>query len=290
MPMRSDIRPMERLRNSSANLKPWVKFVIGVGLVAVLGYIDYVTGYEILISLFYLIPIFIASWSVSLWGGISVAVLSAATTQIINALAGEHFSQPIIFYWNSIARLAIFVTVSVLSTQLYRLLEEEKTISHTDFLTETANSRAFYEKVIVNLNNARRGRVPITILYLDVDNFKSINDKYGHNTGDKLLRKVGAAMLQNVRITDTVARMGGDEFAILFPNTSYAAAQKVAVKIGKVLNEEMEKNRWNVTYSIGVFSYENSFPKTVDEMIRNVDRVMYAVKENGKDAVRHEKA
>ncbi len=254
-----------------------------------LGYIDFITGYEILISLFYLIPIFISSWSSSFWGGASVAVLAAATTQIVNSLAGEHFSNPIIPYWNTLARLVIFVIVSLLSYQLYRSLEEEKILSHTDFLTETANSRAFYEKANVSLNSTRRLGKPLTIMYIDIDNFKSINDRYGHNTGDNLLRKVGVVILKNVRATDVAARMGGDEFALLFPQTSFTAADRVALKIVEVLNKEMKKNHWSVTFSIGVLTYNTNFPRTVDEMINSADRIMYLVKESGKNGIRHEK-
>ncbi len=289
MPQKTNLRPYDRFRIFLGSMQPPVAVLLGMVLVAVLGYLDYVTGYEILISLFYLLPIFIASWSDSIWGGVIVAVVAAGTTQIVNSLAGEHFSNPIIPYWNTLARLAIFVTVSVLSSRLHQALEEEKILSRTDFLTETANNRAFYEKANVSLNGIRRTRRPLTIMYIDIDNFKMINDKYGHNTGDEMLRKVGAIILQNVRITDTAARIGGDEFALLFPQTTSTSADKVTLKIVDVLKKEMKRNHWSVTFSIGVLTYTKNYPKTVDEMINDVDRIMYLVKESGKNGIRHEK-
>ncbi len=264
--------------------------MIGVGLVAIIGYIDFITGFEISISLFYLVPILIASWTNNIWGGIIVAVLAAATWQIVDYLAGETFSNPVIPYWNALARLAIFLTISVLSSSLHKAIEEEKVLSRTDFLTETANTRAFYEKANVSLSIARRSRQPITIMYVDIDNFKQINDKYGHHAGDEMLRKVGSVIIKNVRMSDTAARIGGDEFALLFPHTTYTAAERVTTKIMTILKREIVANHTRITFSVGVLTFYENFPKTVDEMINAADRVMYLVKESGKNGIRHEKA
>ncbi len=290
MQRKTNLHAFDRFRDFISNIKPASAILIGFVLVVVLGYIDFISGYEILISLFYLLPIFIASWTDNIWGGVSIAVLAAITTQLVNSLAGEHFSNPFIPYWNTLARLVIFVTVGVLSSRLHRSLEEEKVLSRTDFLTETANNRAFYEKANISLSNTRRLGKPLTVMYIDIDNFKLINDKYGHNTGDEMLRKVGAVILQNVRTSDTAARIGGDEFALLFPQTTFTAADKVASKIVDVLKKEMKKNRWAVTFSIGVLTFTKEYPKSVDEMINSVDRIMYLVKENGKNGIRHDKA
>jgi diguanylate cyclase (GGDEF)-like protein len=146
-----------------------------------------------------------------------------------------------------------------------------------------ANRRAFFE-----IANAERGRAcrygrPLTLAYLDVDNFKGINDRLGHASGDHLLVEVSRVLRDNVRASDAVARLGGDEFALLFPETDAAGAEAALRNLQKRLADAMQAADWPVTFSMGAAVF--ACPESVDEMIRAADELMYGVKKAGKNNI-----
>ncbi|HET6370718.1 MAG TPA: GGDEF domain-containing protein, partial [Nitrospiria bacterium] len=256
------------------------------GGVVVLGVVDYATGFEISFSLFYLVPVSFAAWYAGKWPGIAIAFFSAAAWDLANGLAGQVFSNPAILYWNTATRLGFFAIVTLLLSRLRRELDHERDSSRTDFLTGVANHRAFYDKARVEiLRLARNGR-PFTVAHFDLDNFKEINDRYGHVVGDEVLRVVAKTISANLRGIDMIARLGGDEFVILLPETDADPARLAVGKIQKVLSGEMDRNRWMVTFSIGVVTF-GAPPRSVEEMINKADRLMYDVKTKGKDAAKY---
>jgi len=167
---------------------------------------------------------------------------------------------------------------------LNQALEREKDDARMDFLTKIANRRAFYEVALTESNRARRYGRSLTLIYIDLDNFKQVNDRCGHDVGDELLVEVAATVRSNVRSTDTVARLGGDEFAILLPETDQEAAMTVTSKLRDVLLESMRVKNWPVTFSIGVASFAVP-PETVEEMVKRADAIMYSVKLQGKNSI-----
>jgi diguanylate cyclase (GGDEF)-like protein len=139
----------------------------------------------------------------------------------------------------------------------------------------------------MEINRARRYEHPLTVAYIDLDNFKTINDRFGHSMGDNLLRLVADTIKNNIRLIDTVVRMGGDEFAILLPETGPEAAKAITRKIQKINLELMQKNGWPVTFSIGVVTFISP-PSTVDEILKRSDNLMYSAKNNGKNTIKYE--
>jgi diguanylate cyclase (GGDEF)-like protein len=125
------------------------------------------------------------------------------------------------------------------------------------------------------------------VVCIDLDNFKIVNDCFGHSTGDILLRLVAHTIQQNIRVTDTVARLGGDEFAILLPETGRNVAEAILQKVQKINLEIMRRHGWPVTLSIGVVTF-TSPPSTVDETLRISDQLMYSAKNNGKNSIQYE--
>src|SRR4030042_6961301 len=123
-----------------------------------------------------------------------------------------------------------------------------------DFLTGIPNRQAFFEIAGIEINRCRRHGYPLTIAYIDCDNFKVINDRFGHQTGDNLLCSVANTLQKSIRVTDIVARLGGDEFAILLPETGYEPAEVVIRKIQKILLDFMQKNEWTIIFRFGVAS------------------------------------
>jgi diguanylate cyclase (GGDEF)-like protein/PAS domain S-box-containing protein len=171
-----------------------------------------------------------------------------------------------------------------LQGQLREALAKEQELARVDPLTHVSNRRAFYEQAEVEIARARRYSRPLCIAYMDIDDFKLVNDKLGHSTGDAVLVTLASALRAKLRISDVVARMGGDEFAVLLPETDAASAELVLKKVQKSLLETVAQNRWNITFSIGAASFPTP-PASLEAMIRVADEAMYAVKAHGKNDV-----
>jgi diguanylate cyclase (GGDEF)-like protein len=253
-------------------------------LVLLIGIVDYLSGYEYSFSIFYLIPVIWATWNAGRLIGVIISVFSTITWIEADLLAKHLYSQPFIPYWNGLVRFGVFVTVALLLTELRKSLNRERTIARTDHLTKAANLRSFYEAVESEKIRAQRYNRLFTLAYLDLDNFKKINDQLGHRTGDLLLQEVASSMMEQVRQTDIVGRLGGDEFAILLPETNLESARDVLKRLREKILRTMQENNWKVTLSMGSITYRN-FPDSVDEIIRKADDLMYLVKKEGKNDI-----
>lgn len=265
--------------------KPFI-IVFSLFQTAVLGVIDYQTGFEISFSVFYLLPVAMTAWFCERKAALFASFASAMTWHLSNSLAGEVFSHQLISIWNTSTRLGFFFVTAVLLSKLKESYEQSVKIAGTDFLTGAANPRKFYEMVEMEITRSRRYKREFTIVYLDADNFKSINDNYGHHTGSDLLVRVVSVIKQTLRATDVVGRLGGDEFAVLLPETDKKQAQTAVDKLRSRLLSEMRSEGWAVTFSIGVLTCIES-PQTVDEVIKLADDLMYEVKKGGKNSARY---
>ncbi len=161
-------------------------------------------------------------------------------------------------------------------------MREHKRATH-DVLTGLINRRAFVEAGATESARARRYRHSLAVAFLDLDNFKQLNDTHGHQTGDNALRAAALAATGALRNSDIVARLGGDEFAILLPETGFAAAQEVGEKLSKAVNGALSIFP-PVACSIGVACFEKS-DRQFSEMLQAADELMYEVKANCKGSV-----
>jgi len=155
-------------------------------------------------------------------------------------------------------------------------------VARADFLTGVRNRRAFYEAGQDEVRRSRRYKRPLALGYVDLDNFKAVNDTLGHAEGDRLLIAVATVLRSHTRVTDVIARLGGDEFAILLPETDGAAAHHVLEKLRAALVDAMQEKQWQVTFSIGAIVAETA-PASFEELLREADQLMYSVKKTGKD-------
>jgi diguanylate cyclase (GGDEF)-like protein len=186
--------------------------------------------------------------------------------------------------WNAVVAGAIFVTFAIALSSLSAALRRLGELSTTDPLTEISNRRSFLETTSAELARARRTSRPFTLMYLDLDNFKRVNDTLGHQAGDSLLHTVGAELRTATRSTDIVARLGGDEFAVLLPETGSEGAADVSAKVRSRLQECMNLGGWPVTFSIGVVTF-GRMPDAVSTVVDAADRLMYSVKKSGKNGL-----
>lgn len=271
-----------RIHKVLLKLDPRVILVGCLLMAALFGYVDYLTGFEISFSLFYLIPIAIAAWYVNARSGLMLIAVSIVAWLVSNWLAGETYTHEIIRYFNALTRLAVFLLVNELLYELKLVVSHEHRQSRTDHLTGISNSREFYDQATLELERSRRYGRPFSVAYLDLDDFKSINDTLGHSEGDRLLKSVAQTVDGIIRKTDVFARLGGDEFVILFPNTDQSGAKSAMGKIETALNKRALEMVPPVTLSIGVITF-HSVPVTVDRMLRQADHAMYQAKSHGKD-------
>jgi diguanylate cyclase (GGDEF)-like protein len=254
-------------------------------MVVVISVAAYLLGYEITTSTFFLIPIALATWYGSYRQGVEFALLSALIWHLIDSVFAAHpYSHPLIPYWNTGVRLGLFVITTLFLTQLKSQLNSEQNLSRTDSLTGVMNGRGFAEAAekIFELG-ARHGR-PTCLAYIDLDDFKKVNDQRGHSVGDSVLQTVGEVLLRSVRKTDVACRLGGDEFAIALPETSEAGAKSAFKKLRKNLAQAMQEHNWPVSFSIGVIAFDLP-PTNFDEAIKLADALMYIVKKTGKNNI-----
>ena len=260
---------------------------LGFAIVTLLGVAEHLAGIELFLSIFYLIPIFLVTWFTVRWIGIMTSIISAMVWLLADFTSGHTYSHPAIPYWNMSVRLVTFLVITFILSALKSTLEEEKELARTDSLTGIANRRYFIELANTEINRARRYKHPFTVVHIDLDNFKTVNDCFGHSTGDTLLRLVANTIQNNIRVTDIVARLGGDEFAILLPETGRGSAQVITEKVQKINLDVMQRNEWPVSLSIGAVTFMTP-PSTVDEMLKISDGLMYAAKNNGKNIIKYE--
>jgi diguanylate cyclase (GGDEF)-like protein len=259
----------------------WVAF--GFLLLFMVGILDYSTGTEISFSLFYVFPIVLITLTSNWQVGILSSLVGAVLWFAAEMLASARYSHQAILYWNTAVRLSIFLLVSY-SIKLGKDLEREASLARTDFVTDVFNPRYFNERLKYEIDRISRYTDPFTIAYLDVDNFKTVNDRFGHSTGDSVLRAIASDLKKTLRKTDIVARVGGDEFALLLIETNEASARVVIKKACESLLAEMANSPWDITISMGVVTF-NQAPKSVDEALDAADKAMYEVKTNGKNNV-----
>jgi len=258
----------------------------GVALMLLLGVISatgYLVGYEITVSLFFLIPIALATWYRSHHIGIIFCILSTLIWYLVDtASAGHPYNNPFAPYWNSALRLGLFLITVQLLIQLKARLNTEKELSRTDSLTGAMNGRGFTEVAEKLFELSARHNRPTTIAYIDLDDFKKVNDEFGHHEGDRVLQTVGGILLNSVRKSDIVGRLGGDEFSVVLPETNEIGAKSTFLKLKDELSDAMKQHSWPIGFSVGVVSFDLP-PAKLDDAIRSADALMYHVKKHGKN-------
>lgn len=256
--------------------------VIALLSVALIGTLDYLTGYQVSFAVFYLIPVGIASWYATRSWGLVLAVGSSLVWYMAEIAAGYPYTHAAIPVWNALVRLTFFVVIALLLSEVRARLLAETQSAKTDSLTGLLNSRAFREQLEHDL--ALMGRVgqPLSVMYIDVDDFKIVNDQHGHHAGDRLLKNVSGKLGESVRMTDTVARLGGDEFALILPGTDLDEARLIARKLGETF-QHVDEWGLTITCSIGAVVFDQQ-PGSSDDAVQAADRLMYTAKASGKNS------
>jgi diguanylate cyclase (GGDEF)-like protein len=275
----------KRFFGALENRSPLFWIVTGIAIIGLLGSLDYATGNELTLSLFYLIPIVLVTWFVDRKTGLFMSFISGLTLLGAEMAAGQTYSHPIFYLLNTLVRTLFYVVIVYLVAELQKSRREEQLAARTDFVTGAVNARYFNELLQMEISRIRRYPHPITLVYVDVDNFKLVNDLFGHKIGDDVLRCIAGELKAQLRVTDTVARLGGDEFVMLLPSTRQAEARLVVSKVYANLIEEMAQRNWPVTFSMGAVTCEFS-PYSAEQLVNMADELMYEVKNSTKNDIR----
>ncbi len=270
------------LRDRVEVLPRWAIYLISYIAFGIVVYFDFITGPDFSVALFYLAPIYFLTWFAGLTPGIIITCL----TMVALVAADIHWNRPFLssplMDWDRFARMCFLVITTVLLGRLREAYRQAQQSSRSDFLTGLANRREFFAVAEQERLRAARYGQSISLAYMDLDGFKDVNDRLGHSAGDAILIDVANELRKNLRAIDVVARMGGDEFVILLPETDAPSALVAIEKLRALLLDLSQKRNWQVTYSIGLVTFEQP-PKSADEMIGEADHLMYKVKRGTKN-------
>ena len=244
------------------------------------------TAYGISLTIFFFVPVSLTIWGVGKREGILVLIVSIILIFVIHILKVRP-SNALSHYWHLSSQSTILFIVAFILIALKNSLHKAESLSRTDYLTGAVNARHFYKLAEIEKSRAERFEQPLSIVYLDIDDFKTINDTFGHHHGDRLLRKTVETIRSRIRSIDTIARLGGDEFALLLPNAGYKEVHEILRRIYDSIYSSDENNNRTVTFSIGAVTCP-TMNHSIEEMVNEADRLMYDSKLGGKNTFRHE--
>jgi diguanylate cyclase (GGDEF)-like protein len=273
-----------RLHDHFAVYPRWAIYLIAYLSFVVIVYLDYINGPNFSMGLFYLIPIYFLTWYDGIIPGLLMSCISMAAMIAADLNFNHALTRSVLFDWDRLVRFCFLLITTLLLGRLREAYRNELQYSRSDFLTGIANRREFFAIAEQERQRASRYNRPLSLAYVDLDGFKQVNDRFGHVEGDRVLADVAFALYSNLRASDTVARIGGDEFVVLLPETDSPSARTAVQKLLTILRDLSQQRDWQVTYSIGLVTFEE-IPDSTDDMISEADRLMYTVKLSSKNSL-----
>lgn len=251
--------------------------------ITILAFIDYNTYHLVSLRMGYMIPLGLLAWQYGKNQAIAISMLVVGYTFWLDTLFPLytwHFNM----YFFALESF-LFYYAAIWGLDKAKLQWElKKEAADKDTLTGLYTRRLFHELADQELAKCNRYSRTFCIAYLDVDNFKQVNDTLGHKEGDKVLKELSQGLKTILRKSDIVARLGGDEFIILFPETNKDQVKIVLQKIVENTHILATQNNWPITLSLGSIEVTKPAP-TLQDIVEKADSLMYAVKHNGKNSM-----
>ena len=274
------------MRALTAERQKSAVLAMGIAAAGALAVLDYLTGIRYSLAVLCLLPLYIVTLKAGRGCGLVLALVCIGCQWTAAYFSGRHPLTPAEALWRQASWGGVYILVVILTARMQRALSRTRALSLTDFLTGALNSRAFDNLLENEHRKTMRFGRPLTLAYIGIDNFRTVNSRFGHTVGDSLLRKAARTMMRYLRATDRVARLGGDEYIILLPETDQDAARVAVHKVCDRLAALMKDHRWPVTFSVGAVTFF-AVPQTPREMIQSAEQLMRAVKKAGRNNIRY---
>lgn len=270
-----------------ADNRPARRIGAGLGLLAVVGLgtasasPSLVQGLPLSALLLFAVGVvaWYGGWSV----GLIAAILGPALELGLQAVSGAAIGAPEII--GATLTAMVLAVVARVTPGIRGATDREREWANTDPLTGLGNRRYFYDVAALELNRTRRYKRPLALVYIDCDGFESINQRRGYAEGDALLRQMATALRTSMRASDTVARIAGDEFALLLPETPGPGAEVAVGKIRERLEQAIVTARDPLGFSMAVIAYDSG-PASATELLRQADALMIEVKREARGSTR----
>ena len=187
--------------------------------------------------------------------------------------------------YHEIALVSLLVILVIIFSFILTYYQSRlRSSSELDYLTKAYNRNKFYEMAKKEAKRSQRYEYDSALMLIDIDYFKNINDSYGHEWGDRVLKKLSSEISENIRDSDIFARWGGEEFVLLLSHISKENALKVAEKLRRLIDESQDHELREITISIGVSTiYSGNYD--IDSVIKLADDAMYCAKRNGRNQI-----
>lgn len=265
-------------------LPPRVVVLLALLGIGGIGILDYGFGPGISLFLFYFLPIGIATWYADWMAGASCAMV--ANLPLLAELASTNYfaGRPGVVAWLLFMHSGSMLVVVYLLNRLSVLLAKEAGFARVDVVTGILNRRGFFERLQFTMLLTQRQQLCFALAFIDLDNFKAINDSCGHAEGDRVLRLAARIFEDAIRKTDVAARLGGDEFALLLHGVDRPRAAIFIADVQDAFRRAFQRDGLAVTCSIGCVVCDSS-ALVADDVVRAADSLLYEVKRRGKNGV-----
>jgi diguanylate cyclase (GGDEF)-like protein len=207
--------------------------------------------------------------------------------RMLGVIGVFHSDQFYSFNNSELNLLTLFGQQAAIAVENARLFSETRRLAQVDSLTGLFNRRHFYELARREFERARRYQLPLTAIMVDVDNFKLVNDRYGHSVGDMVLHSVAQSCLTYLRSADLVARYGGEEFVVLVPNTDLDGCRTTAERMRACVANRphsVGEDHLSITISLGIAEMDPGC-LSIDTLLDQADKALYLAKQAGKNRV-----
>lgn len=269
-----------------------VGWLVGAGLLmAVICWLDMITPASMAFILIYLLPVVATAWWMDTFCALLVAVAAGVAWTVAHFEVG-YIDGPTMLAWNSLSRLVVFTgtgwLIAMLRRQRRHLAEQaarEHHLARSDLLTGLPNWRGFESHLALALARAARENRPMCIGYVDLDNFKRVNDLHGHAAGNDVLKRLGQLLRETVRGQDVVARIGGDEFALVLDSLDRERIRRVGQRLVDAvagLGDQMPDSGLGASVGLLMVSRPSDWIQQTQHLLQLADRAMYQAKQSGK--------
>jgi len=282
--LRNAIQEIKKIEDLTKREKIGVFFVSLLFSIAIFSLNILIFEKDAIFSTFYIIPVIIASWYVGFNAGLFISVFCLVEYSFLFIYYQVEFFNLSVYLISFIPKMVVYFFIAFILVRLKKSLIAERQLARIDSLTRIGNRKSLFERVELEMNNLRRYNKIFALVFIDIDDFKKINDTSGHIEGDRILKTFANRVNDTIRKNDALFRVGGDEFILILPQTNLDQSKIVMSKIKASLGEPdiQSKQFPTVSAGVGIFTV---YIENIEDVVLYVDKLMYKVKKTGKNNV-----